>query len=445
MPKRLIDMQNRFKLLVLFLAAILLPAANVTAQQSVEVTGTTMGSISFRVVVVAEDPQPAEMSTIKDAVNDSLQRVNELMSTYLEDSDISKFNRSDSTQWQAVEVETATVVARALEICELTDGAFDPTVGPAVNAWNFGPGKKIVPELPADELIEDLKSIVGYQHIEARIKPPALKKSNPKVQLDLSAIAKGYAVDLVGKSIAGLGYEDFMVVVGGEVFTQGQRVTGGPWNVAVEKPDSSGPTERTQDRAHRVVTLSGRAIATSGDYRNFFEHEGKRYSHTIDPTTCRPVNHDLTVASVIADDCMTADAMATAVIVMGQEKGAQLCAKLGYPLLTVSRDDSEGEMSHVTNVSDDFPLSQVHENGEPEPIAASRDSEQKSGSILPVFLATFLVFCLMVLGMAVGAIFNNKPVTGSCGGLANMTNEDGDSVCGICSKPTLDCPETSQG
>ena len=250
MPKRLIDMQNRFKLLVLFLAAILLPAANVTAQQSVEVTGTTMGSISFRVVVVAEDPQPAEMSTIKDAVNDSLQRVNELMSTYLEDSDISKFNRSDSTQWQTVEVETATVVARALEICELTDGAFDPTVGPAVNAWNFGPGKKIVPELPAVELIEELKSIVGYQHIEARIKPPALKKSNPKVQLDLSAIAKGYAVDLVGKSIAGLGYEDFMVVVGGESSPRANESQVDPGTSPLRNR-----TVRDQPKEHRTALI----------------------------------------------------------------------------------------------------------------------------------------------------------------------------------------------
>ena len=171
-------MQNRFILLTFFLAAILLTTEIATAQKkTLEVSGPTMGSIEFRVVVVAEDPQPADLLTLKKDVYSSLQRVNELMSAYLEDSDISKFNRSESTQWQTVEVETATVVVRALEICELTEGAFDPTVGPAVNAWNFGPGKKIVPELPAEELIEELKSNVGYQHIEARLEPPALKLS----------------------------------------------------------------------------------------------------------------------------------------------------------------------------------------------------------------------------------------------------------------------------
>ena len=403
-------------------------------QGTVEVTGLTMGPIPFRALVATNDTEQSKLNDIKSSVNNSLEKVNHLMSTYLEDSDVSKFNRSESTDWISVEAETAEVVLKALEISKLTDGAFDPTVGPAVNAWKFGPDKSDRTNIPDDKKITELKSVVGYEAIEVRSDPPAIRKQNPAAKIDLSAIAKGYAVDVVGKSLEALGYENYMVVVGGEVITRGERAEGGPWNIAVEKPEKSGPTARTLDRTHRIVKLSDRAIATSGDYRNFYDVDGKRYSHTIDPQTCVPVDHNMAIASVVADDCMTADALATAVMVMGQEKGEALCQKLGYPLLTVLRSDSADGLPHITNSSADFPLAEKEDD-------ATTDTEEASSSILPVFLATFVIFCLMVLGMAVGAIFNNKPVTGSCGGIANMTNEDGDSVCGICSKPTTDCTE----
>jgi len=431
-------MQNPLTFWLLTLILCHCSLGSVEAYQSLEVRGTTMGSIRYRAVVVTDDHAAEKQNAVKNAVNSSLQRVNELMSTYLEDSDISKLNASTSTQWQSVDPDTATVVARALEICELTDGAFDPTVGPAVNAWNFGPGKKQSPKPPSDELVAEISSVVGFEKIEVRATPPSIRKLNPKVQLDLSAIAKGYAVDRVAASLTELGYENFMVEVGGEVFAKGQRQSGGPWKVGVENP-APNPLDETEDRIHRVVKLSGTAIATSGDYRNFFEVDGKRYSHTIDPKTCKPVDHGMAIASVVADDCMTADAMATAVMVMGHQKGAELCERLGYPLLTVRRSDSEDSPEHTSIASADFPLHVESEDAgtepasekEPDSIAESKVTQSESSSILPVFMATFLIFCLMVLGMAVGAIFNNKPVTGSCGGMANMTNEDGESVCGI--------------
>ncbi len=436
-------MPFRIQRIAPLLVAFLLSHSLCSAQQSIEVRGRTMGPIPFKVLVVTEDSEVKKLKAVQSAVNDSLQRVNELMSTYLEDSDISKFNRADSSEWQSVDEETATVVGRALEICELTDGAFDPTVGPLVKAWNFGPNKKVKPELPSDGRIKELMDLVGYQNIEVRSDPPALRKRNPKAQLDLSAIAKGYAVDRVGRSLKQLGYENFMVEVGGEVTTSGERAAGGPWNVGIEKPNSETGLADTE-RSHRVVELSGKAVATSGDYRNFIDINGQRYSHTIDPKTGRPVKHKMAIASVVADDCMTADALATAVMVMGREKGTELCEKLGSPLLMISRSDSNDGLPHVTHASQDFPVA-----GEAEKtiqtIADEEESKPRKSSrseILPVFIATFVVFCLMILGMAVGAIFNNKPVTGSCGGIANMTNEDGESVCGICSKPTIDCEET---
>ena len=416
--------------------------------QSVTLEGTTMGVIGFKVKVASDELSPETIETIKTRINAALQRVNQLMSTYLDESDISKFNRSNSTDWQKVDAETATVMQRALEICKLTEGAFDPTVGPAVNAWHFGPGKKQQPEPPTADQIKAISQSVGFEHIEIKLDPPALRKSIPALQLDLSAIAKGYAVDRVGETLHSLGFENFMVVVGGEVYTGGQRDGGGPWNVAVEKPDtrpgSNRPKPGDEKELQQVVQISDRAIATSGDYRNYFEHDGQRYSHSIDPATCRPVTHGMAVASVVADDCMSADALATAVMVMGHEKGADLCQRLGYPLLTIHRGE---DGNFVEQISEDFPLSAAHGSlvkkvSKPEPETKKEPGEEDSGqSILPVFAATFVIFCLVILGMAVGAIFNNKPVTGSCGGLANMTNEDGESVCGICSKPTTDCIE----
>ena len=360
------------------------------AQEAIEFTGFTMGPIPFRVVVVTNATEQAKLD-IKSAANYSLQNVNRLMSTYLEDSDVSKFNRSESTDWLSVEAETAEVVSKALEISKLTEGAFDPTVGPAVNAWNFGPDKVDRTKIPDDENVAQLKSIVGYETIEVRSDPPAIRKQNPAAKIDLSAIAKGYAVDRVGQSLAALGYKNYMVEVGGEVVTKGERAGGGPWNIAVEKPEKSGLTTRTLDRTHRIVKLSNRAIATSGDYRNFYDVDGKRYSHTIDPQTCTPVEHNMTIASVVADDCMTADAMATAVMVLGKEKGAALCEKLGYSLLTVVRSDSVDGLPYVTESSADFPLADLEE----DPASFETEAGTESSSILPVFLATFVVFCLM--------------------------------------------------
>jgi thiamine biosynthesis lipoprotein len=456
---------NRILKTLPMIFGILMSAVTGAAQpeQTVEVSGRTMGPIPFKVLVVVEETDKETLAGIQKTVSDSLKRVNELMSTYIDDSDISKFNQNQSTEWQSADAETVAVVKRALEISKLTDGAFDPTVAPAVNVWNFGPNKK-KPTIPSGETIEKLLAQIGYQNIETRDAPPAIRKSNAETQLDLSAIAKGYAVDRVSKSLTELGFPNHMVEVGGEVVARGHRATkssdkkGGPWRVAIEQPVAS-KTAAVGKRVNKVVQLSDQAVATSGNYRNYVTIDGKRYSHTINPKTCRPVLHDLATASIAAPDCMTADAMATAVMVLGESKGHELCESLGFALLTVSGISSDSAM---TKVSGDYPAES------PEPLTivppkpsnslAVRDSDGekagqqkakanakgKSSSILPTFIATFVIFALAILGMAVGAMFNNKPVTGSCGGLANMKNEDGNTVCGICSKPTTDCTERNE-
>lgn len=440
-------MQNRqptrtsVRVFCLSIAVLLLPMGHTsfraTAQTSppesqLQITGTTMGKIGYRVLVVA-DPAQEEAEAIRDGVIESLQQVNLRMSTYLEDSDVSRFNRSQSTQWFAVDQLTVAVVQRAIEISDLTGGAFDMTVGPAVNAWKFGPDKGSFRPL-SDDAVELLQKQVGYQNISTRISPPAIKKSNANLQIDLSAIAKGYAVDQVTAFLIGEGYERFLVEVGGEVRTKGQRAGGGLWVVAVEdptkaKPDDLTPVESLRWEEQQVVQISDRSIATSGDYRNFHEHEGVRYSHTIDPRTCRPVANDLITASVIAEDCMTADALATAIMVMGGDDAIEFSRRHNIPTLVITRRGDDLQ----TITTGEYPLVPL------KAIDSTAPSVKQGVSMIPTFIAAFVIFLLATVAMAVGAIFANKPVTGSCGGIAAAVGEDGESSCMVCSKPVSDC------
>jgi thiamine biosynthesis lipoprotein len=387
-----------------------------------EISGTTMGPIQYK-VVIAHHPESVTPEQLQSKVQSTLDRVNQLMSTYLPDSDVSRFNASNSTEFQDVDAETARVVARAIEIGELTDGAFDITVGPAVNLWNFGPGKGEF-ELPSGDAIEAVKELIGSEKLEVRLDPPAIKKSVAELKIDLSAIAKGYAVDQVAKTLDDSGCRQFMVEVGGEVYARGERSAGGSWRIGVERPTEFGR------EIGSVAEISDRAMATSGDYRNFHEHAGNRYSHTIDPETCRPVRHGLATACVVTDDCMSADALATAIMVLGVERGRAVCDQVGAEYLIAQRDSDFGDDLTET-VSDGFPLRRIE----------SDPDSLDSNSIWPTFIGAAVVFGLVVLGMAVGSIFGNKPVQGSCGGLANMTNEDGETECGVCSKPVTDCVE----
>ncbi|MDC0294882.1 FAD:protein FMN transferase, partial [Mariniblastus sp.] len=331
---------------------------------------------------------------------------------------------SQSTEFQTVDPKTAAVVARAIEISKLTEGAFDITVGPAVNLWDFGP-KNLDFKIPTVSQTDAIKSSIGYQYLEVQLNPPAISKRVAAVNIDLSAIAKGYAVDQVATAMDDLGCKNFLVEVGGEVFASGERFSGGNWRIGVERPDDAGIT------LGNIAEISDEAMATSGDYRNFHELGGIRYSHTIDPKTCRPVKHTLASACIIFKDCMTADALATAMMVMGKNRGEQLCQELGAEYLLVERESDFGdELTEFKSKS--FPLLDA-----PQPNNSPTILQQ----ILPVFIGAVVIFGLVIISMSVGAIFAKKPITGSCGGLANQTNEDGETSCGICSKPTTDCVE----
>lgn len=294
-------------------------------------------SYSIRWHGAAGDASSQELQRLVDA---RLVEVNRRMSTYEPESELSRFNRSESTDWFSVSAETARVVSFALEVAEDSSGAFDPTVGPVVNLWGFGPVRDRGGP-PSQDEIAAAKSLVGFHKIEARLEPPALKKAGAGVYLDLSAVAKGYAADTLVELLVDQGVTGCMVEIGGEVATSGTKPAGEPWRIGVQQADA------TPGRVQEVVELSGQALATSGDYRNYFEAGGLRYSHTIDPGACRPVTHNLAAVSVRADSCMEADALATAVLVMGRERGYAWASSRNVAAILVERTE-DGPVEHPT-------------------------------------------------------------------------------------------------
>ena len=292
------------------------------------IQGSAMGtSYTIRISHPPADLSQDELATMLAA---EIERVEALMSTYRPESELSQFNRSDSTDWVHVSDDTAIVVEAAQEISRKTNGAFDITVGPLVDIWGFGP-RMDVNGRPSDEEIAQALSHVGYQKLEVRHEPPALRKSDPLLHVDLSAIAKGYGVDQAAQVLIDQGIEDYMVEIGGDLKAAGYNHEGNPWRIAVERPIPG-------DRALlEVVAVEDMAIATSGDYRNFFMQDSVLYSHTLDSRTGRPVTHKIASVSVRARSAMLADGWATALLAMG-EKGLEIAAEQEIAALMVERD-----------------------------------------------------------------------------------------------------------
>ena len=308
--------------------------------------GATMGTTyTVRFLPELGSPSRQEMHRL---IEEELKRVNQQMSTYIKDSEITRFNDSKSTDWFPVSMETAKLVDLSLQISVVSDGAFDVTVGPLVNLWGFGPVKR-KNSIPTDTELEAASAHVGYKNLSVRLDPPALKKSDPELKADLSAIAKGHGADRVGKVIETNGIKNYFVEIGGEILASGNRVDGQPWQVGIEAPLDFKRSIQT------VIGLSGVALATSGDYRNFFESEGQRFSHTIDPNTGRPVTHQLASASVVADNCTLADAIATCMMVLGPEQGLQLAETKNWAVILMQRKNGQISSTCSTRFTELFP------------------------------------------------------------------------------------------
>jgi len=288
------------------------------AAATTRLAGKTMGTTWS--VVLGKAPDGVDPASLQPLLQQKLDRINKLMSTYDPDSEISRFNDSSSTEWFTVSPETAQVVALAQDISRLSGGAFDVTVGPLVDLWGFGPVPRR--ELrPADSEIAAVRKRVGYWYLQVRQSPAALRKEITGLRVDLSAIAKGYAVDELAALLTAQGFVDMLVEIGGEMQIKGVNPDGKPWRIAVEKPT---PGQRAVEQ---VFPLTDTGMATSGNYRNFFTEAGQRFGHTIDPATGRPVRHKLASVTVLAPTCAVADALATALMALGDERALDLCLR----------------------------------------------------------------------------------------------------------------------
>ncbi len=309
--------------------------------------GRTMGTqynVKFYSTKDISDPSSAQ-----EEVDALLKKVNEEMSTYLKESEISYFNQTDRLGWLKISEDFYKVTAFALDLAKKSDGAFDPTIGPLVNLWGFGPGGE--KKIPETEEIEAAKKRVGFDKILLNSETSEIKKKVPGVYLDLSSLAKGFGVDKVSDFLEEKGVKSYMVEIGGEVRTLGQKEDKSPWRIAIEAPHPSNRGERYQ----RVLDLRKMSLATSGSYRNFFMEDGRKYSHTINAKTGRPVAHTLASVSVAhPDSCMQADATATALMAMGTKNGLAFAEEQGIAAYFVFREDGQVENSFVTKETSAF-------------------------------------------------------------------------------------------
>jgi thiamine biosynthesis lipoprotein len=291
--------------------------------------GTTY---SVKIVSVDERTGSAELlKEVRTLIEERLDEVNRKMSTYREDSEISRLNRHAAESPFEVSPETLEVLRIAQQVSEETTGAFDITAAPLIDIWGFGPEGR-VPRPPDAAELEKIRARIGYRQLEILPDGSAVRKARPDVRCDVSAVAKGYAVDRVAEALEARGLENYMVEVGGEVRTRGVNARGVAWRIGIEEPD---PSSRSR---LQIVPISGVSIATSGDYRNYHEVDGRRVTHIMDPRACRPIQHGLASITVIHERCALADAYATAIMVLGPDEGYRFATEKDLPASFMIRD-----------------------------------------------------------------------------------------------------------
>lgn len=293
----------------------------------VTLNGNTMGT-TYNITYL--DPSERDFQVSIDSL---LVVFNQSLSTYVPDSELSKFNQGDTLFFELPYF--LPVLQSSKAVYEITGGAFDPTVGPLVNLWGFGPTG---PQLKDSVNIDEMLDLIGFNKIN--FDSASVIKTKPGMYLDFSAIAKGYGVDVVAEFLQGKGIENLLVEIGGELVARGVNEKGELWKVGINRPEELGRA----DDLYSIVALDNKGMATSGNYRNYYESGGIKISHTINPATGRPVNHNLLSATVLADDCMTADAYATALMVMGTDKAIELQKNQNLFEIFLIYSDSTGQL-----------------------------------------------------------------------------------------------------
>ncbi len=303
--------------------------------QSFEFSGSTMGT-TYGIKIVTPGAVSVDRVVLSHEIENTLVDFNQVMSTYIESSELSRLNSSSVGEWVDLSPELGEVIRLSESVYRQSEGAFDITVGPLVNLWGFGPAD--TQSLPSELDLKNAKGAVGFQYVELGERKIRKQKD---VYLDLSAIAKGHATDVIAQLLEQHHIENYMVEIGGELKIRGRNAKGRVWTIGIENP--------TFGRTGAVQAISGDniAIATSGDYRNFYENNGERVSHTIDPVSGRPIQHDLASVTVITESGGLADAYATAINVLGPEKGRALAEREGLAVFLVIRDGKKYRVDYT--------------------------------------------------------------------------------------------------
>ncbi|TVL43189.1 thiamine biosynthesis lipoprotein [Shewanella algae] len=294
----------------------------------IALSGSTMGT-TYHIKVVNSKSLP-DAQLLQAEIDMALEQVNDQMSTYRPDSELSRFNQLQQGQSLTVSADTITNIREGIRLYQLTDGALDITLGPLVNLWGFGPDKRPL-EVPSAEQIAEAKARMGIDAIQ--IEGDLLSKSQSSVYVDLSSIAKGFGVDKVARLLDKYQPKGYLVEIGGEISVKGTKDDGKPWRVAIEQPADNGRA------VQQVIEPGTMAMATSGDYRNYYEEDGQRFTHIIDPRSGFPVEHRLASVTVLHSECMTADGFATAMMVMGTEASLALAEKEKLAIMLIEKQD----------------------------------------------------------------------------------------------------------
>ncbi|GAC32482.1 FAD:protein FMN transferase [Paraglaciecola polaris] len=315
--------------LISFVVFLLIIVSCTQAPIETHLTGHTMGT-TYNVKFVNTDN--VDEQQLHDNIDAALVKVNKLMSTYDPESELSRFNQWNSNEPFPLSPETLTVLREAKRLGTLSHGVLDVTVGPLVNLWGFGPDAK--PEKrPSAQVVTQVKARTGLAKLH--LLDNGAQKTESDLYVDLSTIAKGYGVDVVAELLDANDIHDYLVEIGGEMRVAGNKASGTPWRIAVEKPVS-------MERAvQEIISIGTNAIATSGDYRNYFEEDGVRYSHLIDPRTGAPIIHNLVAVTVVHPSSMTADGLATALIVMGKDEALNVALHNDLAVLMITRENGE--------------------------------------------------------------------------------------------------------
>ena len=342
MPSSKAGLLERASLFFIISLVILLSGCDQSTHEPMTLQGKTMGTTYS--ITLSKPEKDLTATALQSDIDQLLLSVNEQMSTYIDDSEISQFNQAPIGEWFAVSPDFIEVVSLSQTLSEQSQGQFDATIGPLIELWGFG--RQAVSKVPSEAAIAEAKLKTGWRYLEIDSSSHRLKRNKP-IALNLSAIAKGFGVDKIAQYLDSIGLEDYLVEIGGEIRVKGVNPQSKPWRLGIEKPTLN------QQSAQQIVKLNNASIATSGDYRNYFEENGLRYSHTINPETGKPVRHNIASVTVIAPTAALADGYATAFNVMGLENALPLAEKQNLSAFFIIYDQNS-ETAYREVMTSDF-------------------------------------------------------------------------------------------